>query len=33
LKEAPMKITVEVLVRAELSKVWDAWNNPADIMQ
>lgn len=28
-----MKITVETLVKAELSKVWDAWNNPADIKQ
>jgi len=28
-----MKITVETLVKAELSKVWDAWNDPADIRQ
>ncbi|HEX9798170.1 MAG TPA: SRPBCC family protein [Anaerolineales bacterium] len=28
-----MKITVETTVKAELSKVWDAWNNPADIQQ
>jgi uncharacterized protein YndB with AHSA1/START domain len=28
-----MKITVETLVRAKLNKVWDAWNNPADIKQ
>ena len=28
-----MKITVETEVKAELNKVWDAWNNPADIMQ
>jgi uncharacterized protein YndB with AHSA1/START domain len=30
-EELPMKITVESVVRAELSEVWDAWNNPADI--
>ena len=28
-----MKITVETLVNAELNKVWDAWNDPADIRQ
>jgi uncharacterized protein YndB with AHSA1/START domain len=28
-----MKITVETLVKATLNKVWDAWNNPADIKQ
>jgi len=28
-----MKITVETLVKAKLNNVWDAWNNPADIMQ
>lgn len=28
-----MKITVETLVKAELSRVWDAWNDPADIKQ
>jgi len=28
-----MKITVETLVKAELNKVWDAWNDPADIRQ
>lgn len=28
-----MKITVETLVKAEPSKVWDAWNTPEDIMQ
>jgi uncharacterized protein YndB with AHSA1/START domain len=28
-----MKITVETLVNAKLNKVWDAWNNPADIKQ
>ena len=26
-----MKITVETVVKAELNKLWDAWNNPADI--
>jgi uncharacterized protein YndB with AHSA1/START domain len=31
--EVPVKITVETLVKAKLSKVWDAWNNPADIKQ
>lgn len=28
-----MKITVETLVKARPNKVWDAWNNPADIQQ
>ena len=28
-----MKITVETLVKAELNKVWDAWNDPEDIKQ
>jgi uncharacterized protein YndB with AHSA1/START domain len=28
-----MKITVETVVKAKLNKVWDAWNNPADIKQ
>jgi uncharacterized protein YndB with AHSA1/START domain len=28
-----MKITVETLVNADMNKVWDAWNNPADIKQ
>ena len=28
-----MKITVETIVDAPLPKVWDAWNNPADIRQ
>jgi uncharacterized protein YndB with AHSA1/START domain len=28
-----MKITVETVVKANLNKVWDAWNNPADIEQ
>ena len=28
-----MKITVETLVNAASSKVWKAWNNPADIKQ
>ncbi|MDQ7829301.1 MAG: SRPBCC family protein [Armatimonadota bacterium] len=28
-----MKITVEIFVKADLSRVWDAWNNPEDIKQ
>ena len=28
-----MKITAETVVRAKLSDVWDAWNNPADIQE
>jgi uncharacterized protein YndB with AHSA1/START domain len=28
-----MKITVETLVNANVDKVWNAWNNPADIQQ
>jgi uncharacterized protein YndB with AHSA1/START domain len=28
-----MKISIETLVAASLSQVWDAWNNPEDIMQ
>lgn len=28
-----MKITVETVANAKLSKVWDTWNNPADIKQ
>jgi uncharacterized protein YndB with AHSA1/START domain len=28
-----MKITVETVIKADLNKVWDAWNNPADIKQ
>ena len=28
-----MKITVETIVKAEPNRVWDAWNNPADIKQ
>lgn len=28
-----MKITVQTVVKADLSKVWAAWNNPADIKQ
>jgi uncharacterized protein YndB with AHSA1/START domain len=28
-----MKITVETVVKADLNKVWDAWNNPEDIKQ
>lgn len=30
---AQKKITVEASVNAPLTKVWDVWNNPADIMQ
>jgi uncharacterized protein YndB with AHSA1/START domain len=28
-----MKITVETVVNADPKRVWDAWNNPADIKQ
>lgn len=28
-----MKITIETVVKARLAKVWDVWNNPADIKQ
>lgn len=28
-----MKITIERLVKADLNKVWDAFNNPSDIVQ
>ena len=28
-----MNITIETVVNAPLNKVWDAWNNPADIKQ
>jgi uncharacterized protein YndB with AHSA1/START domain len=28
-----MKITVETQIKAPLSRVWDAWNSPADIKQ
>ena len=28
-----MKIIVETVVNANLNRVWDAWNNPADIQQ
>ena len=28
-----MKITVQNVVNAPLDRVWDAWNNPADIKQ
>ena len=28
-----MKITVETIVKADLNKVWGAWNNPEDIKQ
>jgi uncharacterized protein YndB with AHSA1/START domain len=31
--EATMKITIETQVNAPVQKVWDAWNNPADIKQ
>jgi uncharacterized protein YndB with AHSA1/START domain len=27
------KITVETVINAPLRRVWDSWNNPADIMQ
>ncbi len=29
----PVKITVEALAKADAQTVWNAWNNPADIMQ
>jgi len=28
-----MKITVETVVKAELAKVWEAWNTPAEIVE
>src|SRR5262245_3133404 len=28
-----MKITIEKLVKADIAKVWSAWNTPADIKQ
>ena len=28
-----MKISVETIVKAELNKVWDSWNSPADIKE
>ena len=28
-----MKITVETIVKADMNKVWHAWNTPEDIMQ
>jgi uncharacterized protein YndB with AHSA1/START domain len=28
-----MKITVQAVAQAPIKKVWDAWNNPADIKQ
>lgn len=28
-----MKINIETTVNAPMKKVWDAWNNPADIKQ
>ena len=28
-----MKITIETVAKAKLNKVWDTWNNPADIKQ
>lgn len=28
-----MKITIETVVKANLSSVWDIWNNPEDIKQ
>jgi uncharacterized protein YndB with AHSA1/START domain len=30
---AKMKITVETVVKADLNRVWAAWNNPEDIKQ
>jgi hypothetical protein len=30
---AQLKITIEILVKAELTTVWGAWNNPEDIQQ
>jgi uncharacterized protein YndB with AHSA1/START domain len=32
-KEKLMKITVETLVKAPIARIWEAWNNPADIVQ
>ena len=32
-KEIPVKINVEAVDQSSMSKVWDAWNNPADIKQ
>jgi uncharacterized protein YndB with AHSA1/START domain len=32
-RDMPVKITIERLVSAEPSRVWDAWNSPADIKQ
>jgi uncharacterized protein YndB with AHSA1/START domain len=32
-KEKLMKITVEALVKAPIARIWEAWNNPADIVQ
>ena len=31
--ETTMKITVDRIVNAPLDRVWNAWNNPADITQ
>ena len=28
-----MKITIDTFVKSEISSVWQAWNNPEDIMQ
>jgi uncharacterized protein YndB with AHSA1/START domain len=28
-----LKITIETLVKADLNRVWAAWNNPKDIKQ
>jgi uncharacterized protein YndB with AHSA1/START domain len=33
LEERPVKITVETLVKADLSSVWTAWSNPEDIKE
>jgi uncharacterized protein YndB with AHSA1/START domain len=32
-KEIPVKIAIETVVNASLSRVWDTWSNPADIKQ
>jgi len=32
-KPAPVRITVETLVKASVERVWEAWTTPADIVQ